>query len=196
MMRLQIGMIQKTNAEEIEDLALIPVGGAINGANRFNFRILAGKPGFQTHPLLRRDRLQMINHLKTRLSGISIHPGHRAEPLETKIRLRVTQRSHNIRRARLQWSIRRIRPCQWWQGRPSAAAAELSRRASGSGIVVRALSRRPSGGSSVMRTERNPRLTLACAQSSTPFFQMKKKPARISTTKTSISRNANILSCL
>ena len=41
-----------------------------------------------------------------------------------------------------------------------------------------------------------PRVRSACAQSSTPFFQMKKKPARISTTNVSISRKREHLQLL
>ena len=81
----QIRMIEEADAVEIEHLALIPVCRTIHRKSRLDLGIVAGYPGFQSEPLLSRNRLQVINDLEPRLGGIAVDPGHSAQAFKVQL---------------------------------------------------------------------------------------------------------------
>src|SRR5580704_9475436 len=136
----------------------------------------------------------MINDLESRLSGIVIDTGHCAQAFKVQLALDAAERFEDVRRRNFDGQLVELelgcnrdiveRGCE-------RVIAQTFRNHFETNSCLRGCmgvrSRRRTGFAGA-RSE--------CAQSSTPFFQMKKNPARIRTTKVSISRKPNIFSCL
>src|SRR5881409_2575304 len=54
----EVRMVPKSDAEQVEHLALIPIGGAPNRSHRIDFRLIAGQGAFQSYPLVALHRVQ------------------------------------------------------------------------------------------------------------------------------------------
>src|SRR5579862_8693255 len=65
-------MSAEVNAEEIEDLALIKVGGGPSRSDAVQRSLVTGKPDDETDTLLQRHREHVIRDLKSRLGGIPV----------------------------------------------------------------------------------------------------------------------------
>src|SRR5579863_5795212 len=139
----------------------------------------------------------MINDLESRLGGIAINAGHSAEAFKVQLILDAAHRFNDVRRGNLDRQFVELefsRDRDILQRRRRRVIAQIFRNhlETSSGSVLRGAagfrSRRMATGFNGASSD--------CAQSSTPFFQMKKKPARIRITKVSISRKPNIFSRL
>ncbi len=97
----QIRMIAETNPEKIEHLALIPVGGPIYRASRFDLGIFAGHAALQSQPFLPGNRLQVVNDLESRLGRIPIDARYRTQAFRTSKIVVWMRRSASISFARL-----------------------------------------------------------------------------------------------
>ena len=81
---LQVRVVAKTHAKKVEDLALIPVGGAPDGGDRIQLGSLANAH-FQAEPRFARNGIDVVDNLKARLARPPIHRGHGAKAIETEL---------------------------------------------------------------------------------------------------------------
>ena len=65
----QIGMIEEAHAEEVEHLALIPVGATPDSGDGIDRGVGARKAALQAQPLIAFDAVQVIDNLEARLGG-------------------------------------------------------------------------------------------------------------------------------
>ena len=94
----QVGMIAETDAEHVEDFALIPVGPAPDARDRIDLRIRAAQPALHAQPLIALDRMQMIDHFKARLGRMPVDRGHRAQADELLFVLEIAAQIDDPRR--------------------------------------------------------------------------------------------------
>ncbi len=93
-MRRRSRMAGKAHAEEIEDFALVPFGRRPDRGHRFELRVAAVDAHPQAHGLARRNREQVIVHLKTRLEREAVHGGKVAQKVELQPRFRLQKSAH------------------------------------------------------------------------------------------------------
>ena len=74
--------MQEADAEQVEYFALVPVGAAPHGGDRFDRGIGAENPALQPHALLVFDGMEVIDHFEARLGGIAIDGRDGAEAHE------------------------------------------------------------------------------------------------------------------
>src|ERR1022692_1199420 len=94
-----IRMSRKANAEQIKDLALKVVGARPHRGQRLHRRTRALQPNFKTHPLLLRDRKQVVDHFKSRLRRVPIDAGHVRKEVERAFSV-VTQQGTGLANVR------------------------------------------------------------------------------------------------
>ena len=78
----QVGVVAEVDAEEIEDLALIPVGAAPDGRYGIDRWGWAAHSGFDAEARFLRDRVEMVDDFEARFGGVTIDGGHGGETLK------------------------------------------------------------------------------------------------------------------
>ena len=187
-------MVQEPNAEQIENFALVPVRRTVHREMPTRSPDSPRTRALSSAAAVFGDRLEMINDFESRLGRITIDPGHRTQSLETKLVFGQTQCSISSP-VPLRRSIRQTQtsPPPQYRRKPLPADYPADHQESFAHQFRRGQFNR----SQIHASRRASRgRCSSCAQSSTPFFQMKKKPARISTTKVSISKKAEHLELL
>src|SRR5437899_10580885 len=90
----QIRMIEEAYAEEVEHLALIPIGAAPDSGDRFNCGVRAREAALQAQAFIAFDTVQVIDNFKAGFGGVAVYRGDRADADEFLI---ILEKSANAR---------------------------------------------------------------------------------------------------
>src|SRR5271163_1982575 len=81
----KVRMVIDVDAEQIEDFALIPVGGAPYGGDGIDRRSGTADPNFQAHAVVAGKGVQVIDDFEARLNGIAVNGGDGAKADEIQL---------------------------------------------------------------------------------------------------------------
>src|SRR5579864_5382569 len=93
----QVGMIAEPDAEHVEDLALIPVGGTPDAGDRIDLRRGFRYPALQAKPRMVGERMEQVHHLESRIVRMPIHGSDPAQAHEALFVLQKTAGFHDPR---------------------------------------------------------------------------------------------------
>src|SRR5262245_40201822 len=95
-------MVEETNTEQVENLALVPASTPPDPGHGLDRRIRPGQTALQTQPLLALNAVQMVDNLQARLRGIPVYCRHRAQANELLVVFEKTANAGDLSRSYLQ----------------------------------------------------------------------------------------------
>jgi hypothetical protein len=82
-------VVLKVDPKQVGYFTLVPVGGAPDTGNGFDFGVLTSDSAFQPKALSSGNRMEMVDHLETRLDRIAINGCDIAQPDEIQLRFQL-----------------------------------------------------------------------------------------------------------